>query len=104
VVSKNKPVEPLSTKLPVIAAPPATLVEKLRKVGSNWTTVALPSALLDCVPMPKTKEPVMLVCGLVTAGSSMITPLLSVAKRLTGFCTCWLRATPVTWQPAAGHW
>src|SRR6516225_11828991 len=57
--------------------------------------VALPRALLLCVPMPNTSEP---FSGAgrplaTTAGSSMITPLLSAAKSVTGFCNCCAEVT-----------
>ena len=45
--------------------------------------------MLEYVPqMPKTSEPLTVASGEETAGSSMITPLLSVANNVTGFGTC----------------
>src|SRR5215467_8378882 len=54
--------------------------------------------------MPKTRAPVAVAAPLApTAGSSRITPLLSVAKCATGFCTCWARLTKAGTQPEAGQ-
>ena len=58
-------------------------------VGSSGSTVAVPSALLVRVPMPNTSDPdTVVVPALPTAGRSMITPLLSVPNRITGFGSC----------------
>ena len=68
--------------------------------STTSNTVAEARLLLLSVPMPKTMEPLTSVEPLApTAGSSMITPLLSVVKAATGLDTCELSATPVSVHP-----
>ena len=58
--------------------------------GHMGSVVALPRALLLSVPMPNTSEPLSGAGAPLapTAGNSMMTPLLSVAKRRAGFGNC----------------
>ena len=71
---------------------------------SSVKGVALPSALFDCVPMPKTSEPVTFVSPTPTgtAAISRITPLLS-ANSDTGLRTCSLADTKDSLQPELGQ-
>ena len=47
-------------------------------------TVALPRPLLNCVLMPKVKEPVRVAATPTKGGSCTIAPLLSAAKKIAG--------------------
>src|SRR5689334_16220701 len=103
VVSRKKiPLDPLSTKLAVYC----TFLKVVMKFSelSSVKTDAVPSALFDCVPIPKTNAPVALGAppdG--TCGNSTITPLLSVAKSATGFCTCCVSGRNEGTQPVFGQ-
>ena len=83
---KKNPFEPLSMKLEdnvlvlyvVVKLPEAFVVY----------TVALPSELLDSVPIPMISEPVTESAPFApTDGSDSRRPLLSVGSSQTGFCT-----------------
>ena len=83
------PFEPLS-RAAFRPAVPLKLACTKPVVSSMESTVALPRALLVCVPMPKTSAPPLKLVAPPTAGSgsSRITPLLSELKSETGFCSC----------------
>ena len=84
---KNNPLEPLSIKLFDNDWLLKTVV--MFPMESTIRTEAPPNPLLDCVPMPKTSDPLVFTAPeLEIAGNSRITPLLSVAKADTGWTTC----------------
>ncbi len=66
---------------------PNTVVKSLH--DSVKTVAVEGSWLLACVPMPNTTDPVTEAALPETAGSSTITPLLSVGNSTTGLVT-WL--------------
>src|SRR5882762_10098580 len=68
--------------------------------SSTGMTTALPRPLLERVPMPNTSDPLAVAAPAArTGGSSTITPLSSVANRLTGFETCAAVGNEVSTQP-----
>src|ERR1700679_2000732 len=88
---KYMPFEPESMKLDDKLAPLNTVVRYPASVPpvETGTTVSMPTELFVWVPTPKISEPVTsLAPASATLGNEMMVPLLSVANRVTGFCTC----------------
>src|SRR5215472_10115917 len=101
---KKYPFEPLSMKLTSVKFVPWNCTVKFAKVESTGRTTALPSPLLDCVPIPKIREPDAVVCPASgIAGSCKIVPLLSLANIHTGFCTCVVMLCLVLPHPVELH-
>src|SRR5579859_4870285 len=93
---KKKPLEPLSMKLLSLKVVPWNWTENSPFPESIGSTVAEPSPLFDCVPMPNIKEPVTVACPeSETVGNCRITPLLSDGNIQTGFCNCAVKLSTV---------
>ena len=94
---KDRLLVPESMKLPGMLVPLNVVVRS--PLASSVRTFALPSALLDCVPMPKTSEPASVAAPVAgTVGNSMMAPFLSWAKKAMGFDTCAATATSTSAQ------
>src|ERR1039457_6345326 len=97
---KNRAFEPLSIEL---VFGPLYVVLKLPYESVAYT-VAPPSLLFVCVPMPKIREPLRILAPAAeTAGRSIRTPLLSCKKRATGFWTACAEVTVEFVQPVDVH-
>lgn len=95
--------EPLSRYPLLMLASPVRAALISPVLVSPSSLVAPPSPLLLWVAMPITSDPLTVAApNGTTVGSSRMTPLLSVEKRLTGFCTCSARVAGAATQARLG--
>src|ERR1700747_2303359 len=95
--------EPLSRYPVVMLASPVRAGTMSPVLRSPSSLVAPLSPLLLRVAIPITSDPLTVAApDAPTVGSSRMTPLLSVAKRLTGFCSCSARVTGSATQARLG--
>src|ERR1700741_191476 len=95
--------EPLSRYPEVMLASPVRAAA-ISPVFRSRSSLAAPlSPLLLRVAIPITSDPLTVAApDAPTVGSSRMTPLLSVAKRATGFCTCLAGGTAAPTQARLG--